>query len=188
MEYLEDEVEEEEEKEEPAEEQFMLEVEEVVPVKKSPVKATTRSIKVLNKIPTTTPPRQPPAVVKKPGTPQQKLLNSFKLNKVYKDEFLNNPAVHQNEDGNMEIVTEEPDFDVGVFVKPEEKSQKTVKTENPNNVFACEQCERSFALKQQLIIHQQNHVRERNFPCDVCDRAFFSKYGKINLNLFSVHF
>jgi DNA-directed RNA polymerase subunit RPC12/RpoP len=43
-------------------------------------------------------------------------------------------------------------------------------------VYACTECERSFPLRQLLDIHIKSHQRERNFPCQWCDKHFFSKY------------
>lgn len=121
MEYL-------EEPEEP-EEEFLIEVQQVKPVKptkalistsassKSPkttiakpeiVKSET--IKILNKLPT---PQRPAAPKAYGVAPKQKILNSSKLlNNVYKGDFLDNPTIHQNENGNMEIVTEELNHEV----------------------------------------------------------------------------
>lgn len=42
--------------------------------------------------------------------------------------------------------------------------------------FSCNECERSFPLKQLLELHLTNHTRERNFTCDECDKSFFTKY------------
>lgn len=44
------------------------------------------------------------------------------------------------------------------------------------HVYPCDQCARSFPLRQLLDLHMANHVRDRKFQCDSCDKAFFSKY------------
>lgn len=91
------------------EEQFFIEVEQVKPAtasKTSKPEADIKSetVKILNKIPST----QRPIIAKASygNAPKQKILNNSKLlNKVYKEDFLDNPTIHQNENGNMEIIT-----------------------------------------------------------------------------------
>uniref|UniRef100_A0A0C9R3B7 Znf629_0 protein n=2 Tax=Fopius arisanus TaxID=64838 RepID=A0A0C9R3B7_9HYME len=43
-------------------------------------------------------------------------------------------------------------------------------------VHACDQCERTFPLRQALQLHIQRAHRDRNYKCTICDRMFFSKY------------
>ncbi|XP_043683100.1 uncharacterized protein LOC122636191 isoform X1 [Vespula pensylvanica] len=43
-------------------------------------------------------------------------------------------------------------------------------------VHACDQCERTFPLRQALALHIQRAHRDRNYKCTECDRMFFSKY------------
>ncbi|XP_012535966.1 uncharacterized protein LOC105836463 [Monomorium pharaonis] len=43
-------------------------------------------------------------------------------------------------------------------------------------VFACDLCERTFSLRQALMLHVQRGHRDRNFKCTECDRHFFTKY------------
>ncbi|XP_015112534.1 uncharacterized protein LOC107038138 [Diachasma alloeum] len=43
-------------------------------------------------------------------------------------------------------------------------------------VHACDQCERTFPLRQALQLHMQRAHRDRNYKCTICDRMFFSKY------------
>ncbi|KAK2584340.1 hypothetical protein KPH14_006731 [Odynerus spinipes] len=43
-------------------------------------------------------------------------------------------------------------------------------------VHACDQCERTFPLRQALALHVQRAHRDRNYKCTECDRMFFSKY------------
>lgn len=43
-------------------------------------------------------------------------------------------------------------------------------------VHACDQCERTFPLRQALALHIQRAHRDRNYKCTECDRHFFSKY------------
>lgn len=43
-------------------------------------------------------------------------------------------------------------------------------------VHACDQCERTFPLRQALILHVQHAHRDRNYKCTECDRQFFTKY------------
>ncbi|TGZ57260.1 uncharacterized protein [Temnothorax longispinosus] len=43
-------------------------------------------------------------------------------------------------------------------------------------VHACDQCERTFPLRQALLLHIQRGHRDRNYKCTECDRHFFTKY------------
>ncbi|KAL6258688.1 hypothetical protein P5V15_010640 [Pogonomyrmex californicus] len=43
-------------------------------------------------------------------------------------------------------------------------------------VHACDQCERTFPLRQALALHIQRAHRDRNYKCTECDRHFFTKY------------
>ncbi|XP_031850425.2 uncharacterized protein LOC116435214 isoform X2 [Nomia melanderi] len=43
-------------------------------------------------------------------------------------------------------------------------------------VHACDQCDRTFPLRQALALHIQRAHRDRNYKCTECDRMFFSKY------------
>ena len=43
-------------------------------------------------------------------------------------------------------------------------------------VHACDQCERTFPLRQSLQLHMQRAHRDRDYKCTDCDRLFFSKY------------
>ncbi|XP_018372975.1 PREDICTED: RE1-silencing transcription factor-like [Trachymyrmex cornetzi] len=44
-------------------------------------------------------------------------------------------------------------------------------------VNACDQCERTFALRQALLLHVQRvHVRARNYKCNECEKNFFNKH------------
>ncbi|XP_012284373.1 uncharacterized protein LOC105701831 isoform X2 [Orussus abietinus] len=43
-------------------------------------------------------------------------------------------------------------------------------------VHACDQCERTFPLRQALQLHVQRAHRDRDYKCTECDRMFFTKY------------
>ncbi|KAH0564015.1 uncharacterized protein LOC123273191 [Cotesia glomerata] len=43
-------------------------------------------------------------------------------------------------------------------------------------VHACDQCDRTFPLRQALVLHIQRAHRDRTHKCTECDRMFFSKY------------
>ncbi|XP_017886124.1 uncharacterized protein LOC108628599 [Ceratina calcarata] len=43
-------------------------------------------------------------------------------------------------------------------------------------VHACDQCERTFPLRQALALHISRAHRDRSFKCTECERMFFSKY------------
>ncbi|KAG5325224.1 ZSC22 protein, partial [Pseudoatta argentina] len=47
-------------------------------------------------------------------------------------------------------------------------------------VHACDQCERTFALPQSLLLHVQRiHFRARNYKCNECEKNFFSKHDLV---------
>lgn len=43
-------------------------------------------------------------------------------------------------------------------------------------VHACDQCDRTFPLKQALQLHVQKAHRDKNYKCTECDKMFFTKY------------
>ncbi|XP_046417398.1 uncharacterized protein LOC124178209 isoform X1 [Neodiprion fabricii] len=43
-------------------------------------------------------------------------------------------------------------------------------------VHACDQCDRTFPLRQALQLHIQRAHRDRNYKCTECDKLFFTKY------------
>ncbi|KMQ88809.1 zinc finger protein 26 [Lasius niger] len=43
-------------------------------------------------------------------------------------------------------------------------------------VHACDQCERTFPLRQALALHILRAHRDRNYKCTECERHFFTKY------------
>lgn len=43
-------------------------------------------------------------------------------------------------------------------------------------VHACDQCDRTFPLRQALALHVQRAHRDRNYKCTECERHFFTKY------------
>ncbi|XP_012059213.1 PREDICTED: zinc finger and BTB domain-containing protein 24-like [Atta cephalotes] len=47
-------------------------------------------------------------------------------------------------------------------------------------VHACDQCERTFALRQALLLHVQRiHIRARNYKCNECEKNFFNKHDLV---------
>lgn len=88
---------------------------------------------------------------------------------------LNDPKIHESEDGGIEIITEVQTLDPATIPKKENdplKQAEHVQT----HVFPCTACDRSFPLQQLLEIHMKNHTRDRNHPCSFCSKKFFSKY------------
>ncbi|XP_055545942.1 RE1-silencing transcription factor-like [Wyeomyia smithii] len=81
--------------------------------------------------------------------------------------------VVQVADGRLEIVSMEA------------SETDPVKVAEPvaTHVFPCNECDRSFPLRQLLEIHKSNHNRERNHPCELCDKRFFSKYDLAKHNM-----
>ena len=41
--------------------------------------------------------------------------------------------------------------------------------------FACQVCDKKFALKFTLVRHQVTHTREKSFACQICDKKFAQK-------------
>ncbi|CRL01019.1 CLUMA_CG014160, isoform A [Clunio marinus] len=83
-------------------------------------------------------------------------------------------SIETTPDGQIQIVSYTEEYlddyeDVKSKEEPQDKSDDGV-------VYTCDVCERSFTLHQQLVIHKQNHERERNHPCSDCDKSFFTKY------------
>lgn len=64
-----------------------------------------------------------------------------------------------------------------IAIVPEKIVKQNKKTAKPvlKNVFACDKCNRSFSLQQQLEIHVKIHSRERNFACGLCSKKFLRK-------------
>ncbi|XP_319587.5 zinc finger protein pita [Anopheles gambiae] len=54
--------------------------------------------------------------------------------------------------------------------------EPSTKADGGGTVFPCNECPRTYPLKQLLDIHQLSHKRERKHQCDHCDKRFFSKY------------
>lgn len=107
-----------------------------------------------------------------PVSPQQlppiKILNKQASAKPL-EPILRPPVIKTNDDGNVEVLSEIVDID---------ETLDPIKNAAPveTNVFPCNYCERSFPLRQLLDIHMANHVRDRKFLCEVCNKGFFSKY------------
>lgn len=53
---------------------------------------------------------------------------------------------------------------------PLEENVKQIETD----IFPCDQCERTFPLKQLLDLHVQSHSREKAFSCSTCGNEFFT--------------
>lgn len=94
-----------------------------------------------------------------PGSAKPRLLNSKTLNPAMDNvEFKIRDSKENNED---EVVME------------------IVQSDEVSVVYACNYCERSFPLGRQLEIHEQDHFREREFACDICNGRFLSKHDLI---------
>lgn len=102
-----------------------------------------------------------------------KILNNSVAKMKKHQQYLSEPIIKTDEMGNVEIFTEliEKNDDDGQSDDPM-KFAPPVET----NVFPCNQCERTFPLKQLLELHMANHNRERSFQCGICSKSFYSKY------------
>lgn len=75
-----------------------------------------------------------------------------------------------------EIYFEQPDVDPIPNSGPRIVEDVTNAEPVETDVFPCPHCARSFPLRQLLDLHMANHVRDRKFQCEICNKAFFSKY------------
>lgn len=123
----------------------------------------------------------------------QKILNSA-FNRFQPS--LENPIVEETSNGTIQIITGENDE---YLLEVEEQDQELEQEQDQEleqeleqeqdqcyimqspidtpvevvqtHVFACTMCERSYPLSQLLEIHMKNHVRERNHPCELCNKS-----------------
>lgn len=72
----------------------------------------------------------------------------------------------------QEIYEDEQDAESENDVEPPVKNTRS----SDVRVHACDQCDRTFPLKQALMLHIQRGHRDRNYKCTECERTFFSKY------------
>ncbi|XP_012257636.2 uncharacterized protein LOC105686932 [Athalia rosae] len=72
----------------------------------------------------------------------------------------------------------EDDQDGGSYGENEHQNEKVIAQLEPGEirVHACDQCDRTFPLRQALQIHLQKAHRDRNYKCTECNKLFFSKY------------
>ena len=85
-------------------------------------------------------------------------------------------AEKQNKEERHDLYDEEQDR--GSEGENEANNEKDDRKLEPGEirVHACNQCDRTFPLRQALLLHMQRGHRDRNFKCTECDRQFFSKY------------
>lgn len=86
-------------------------------------------------------------------------------------------SIEEAPDGSIEIIT----YDNEEYLDEDQVNQKKYQVQTMDKsedgvVYTCDVCDRGFPLLQQLELHKQNHERERNFPCKLCEKAFFTKY------------
>jgi len=56
------------------------------------------------------------------------------------------------------------------------KKERKLEPGEIRRVHACDQCDRTFPLRQALALHVQRGHRDRNYKCTECERHFFTKY------------
>lgn len=85
-------------------------------------------------------------------------------------------AEKQSKDERMDMYDDEQDR--GSEGENEAGMEKDDRKLEPGEVrvHSCNLCERTFPLRQALLLHVQRAHRDRNYKCTECDRMFFSKY------------
>ncbi|XP_043467831.1 uncharacterized protein LOC122502039 isoform X2 [Leptopilina heterotoma] len=85
-------------------------------------------------------------------------------------------AEKQSKEERIDIYDE--DQDRGSEGENEAGNEKEDRKLEPGEVrvHSCTLCERTFPLRQALLLHIQRAHRDRNYKCTECDRMFFSKY------------
>lgn len=140
---------------------------ETPPPKQEPVKTP----KILNKSKTDS---KPPKHFKKP-TPKIDIKNVEIIKP--KPKILNT----EMNSAAKKIAKKEPE-NVIEFLEVDEESVPNMinvdqmPSEDGENIYVCDVCDKTFPLLQQLEIHKLNHTRSRDHPCSLCDKSFFSKY------------
>lgn len=85
-------------------------------------------------------------------------------------------AEKQSKEERIDLYDEEQDR--GSEGENETSNEKEDRKLEPGEVrvHSCNLCERTFPLRQALLLHIQRAHRDRNYKCTECDRMFFSKY------------
>lgn len=86
-------------------------------------------------------------------------------------------AEKQSKEERIDLYDEEQ-MDRGSEGENEANNEKEDRKLEPGEVrvHSCTLCERTFPLRQALLLHIQRAHRDRNYKCTECDRMFFSKY------------
>lgn len=89
-----------------------------------------------------------------------RILNqASKVLNVSSKEF-KSPDLKTKEDGGIELILQNDELSPGAS----------------SGLFPCNECNRTFLLKQMLDLHMTRHKKERSDECDYCNKKFFSKY------------
>lgn len=109
------------------------------------------------------------------------------------------PTLQATDDGNLELLFDSAEYDEnngdGVTIDAAElvaaenadandngedtnSSAVAEKPESldPDHCYPCDQCNRTFPLRQLLDMHMERHGRDRVAECDICHKRFFTKY------------
>lgn len=148
-------------------EQFQLiEIEEQKPLELLPAKS--EPVKILNKSKNDS--SKPPKHFKKSNKIEIKNIEIVKPS----PKILNSEIKIQKEDHENVIEFLEVDEESAPNLVIQGDDQ--LPSEEGDNVYVCEVCDKTFPLIQQLDIHKLNHNRSRDHPCNLCDKSFFTKY------------
>lgn len=82
-------------------------------------------------------------------------LERLRSNQIFKDS-------HRIDVGNL-VVGNPPNSDI---------IENQVKEPRDKSIFKCNLCNKQFALKSSLQIHERNHDNIKVFKCDLCDKQF----------------
>jgi uncharacterized Zn-finger protein len=135
-----------------------------------PIEPVVKTPKILNKSKTDS--SKPPKYFKKPA-PKVEIKNIEIIKPL--------PKILNSEISNITKVEKQPE-NVIEFLEVDEESVPSMinvdqmSSEDGENVYVCDVCDKTFPLLQQLEIHKLNHTRSRDHPCSLCDKSFFSKY------------
>lgn len=147
--------------------------------------------------------RKAPNVSNKPLGKPRILNNVSKTGAAKPSKPPASPTLCATDDGNLQLMFDMVDYDEEGSAEPEavdaaeaaepataadaEDADDTVNNEakaarkakaptSTGECYPCDQCDRTFPLRQLLDMHVERHGRDRVAECDICHKRFFTKY------------